>query len=393
MSLIDCGYLFWPPPQVASDVVTMTTNATSVTIDATNDRLAFVSMAAGTFNIKTIRFRVGAVTTGNTAKMSIQTVGADGKPSGTLWSANGTGASPSGTVAVAGSNTWQTVTLTNQAELVAGDLFAIVFEHDSGSTPSYLMQNATMNAGCHLATARFPLIWTDIAGTATWTSSSTANTPWLWVCESSTANDVIVIPGLSPLDGNAAASAITDTAERALKFVAPFTGRVIGARIVTTNPAAALAWSFSLWDSTDDPGSGPTPLAQITMDSDLYTNTSGDGNITVFFTSPYTVTAGTTYYLGVLGTGANGNLYELPCGGVTNAIRCLGAGVGNTAHLSTRTWGSSQPAPPTGDPGAWSDTTTTMPCISLIFDQIDDGASGGGRSAIQALSIPGVAIF
>ena len=365
--------MIWPPQQMTSLINVLGTSTGKADIDATADRLAWTGMAHEAFNIKTISFRLQNFTTGNTASMSIYTIGTDGRPTATLWSANGTGASPTGTVAVA--DGWNTITLTNQAELVAGDAFAIAFEHSSGSVPSYGMSTSfskDVNGG---DSSLYPVLWTDLTGGAAYVGANN-QLPYMWVAASSVADDVIALPFLRGWNAGTTPS-ISGTLERGMKFIAPMAARVTGIRFAKVNIAAGRTLTISLWDATDSPGADPTPLAQNTLDTDAFFNTTSDGYVDVFFTSPYTLVAGTTYFVGIMGDGTTGELFELPCDGVTNAIRTCGAGVGNTAHVANRTW--------TGIvPGAWTLSTSTFANVHLIIDQIDDGAGTGGGALLMS---------
>lgn len=205
-----------------------------------------------------------------------------------------------------------------------------------------------------------------------------------------TAAGAVTFPGLIPLNGAGTIAAFnsgTNPNERALKLVAPAKMRVIGLSLALFNNAAGSDVTFSIWDSTDNPGAGPTPLAQTSLDGDYPYSATADGVVHVFFAAPLTLTAGSTYYIGVKPTTANNiGLMELSAAGTgasSTGIRAFGIGT-VTAHLSTRQWVST-------DPGAWTDTTTTLPAISLIVDQIDDGASAGGGGGMRMAGHGGLA--
>ena len=383
MTLAACGTVFWPTPiHGGGDGAggSSTLGANAATFDSTTDRLAWVGQSPISDSISKIYFRVGAIaaTAGTGVQVRIETV-ANGKPTGTLWSANGTGAAPTASVTIADTddNSWKTATLTNAAVLIPGDEFAIVIIYEAGnddgtfSVPFQISSTFLSNLS-----GEYPLQWQDTGGG---TYASTGNNAcWEWIVEMTTAG-VISLPGLLPQSGAGTLTAYSTGAapdERALKFTAPFKARVIGVRVTLFNLVAASAFTCSLWDSTANGPDGQTPLAQSnSVDGDSVYATTADGHFDIYFTAPYTLTAGTAYYAGVRNTTANAiSLGELTNSNVTNAMRAFGLGT-TTAHLGTRTWTGT-------NPGAWTDTTTTLPLISLIIDQIDDGTGTGGGGAM-----------
>ena len=371
----------WPVPLLLPNAVASSLTQITAAFDSATDRMAYVGQSYLSDSISKVYFRVGTVTSGPVVEVRIESV-TNGRPSGTLWSANGTGANPKGTVTVSGANTWQVVTLTNAAVLVPGDQFAIVMVYSSG-TANFQIIEASSALG-NITGGLYPVLLQDTGG-GTWGTGLTGAC-LEWVVEMTTAG-VVTMPGMLPLNGSGTITAYNNTTnpnERAMKFVMPFKARVIGLCVGMFNIAAGADCTFSIWNSTDNPGAGPTPLAQTnSLDGDFAYSTTADGLVNVFFTAAVTLTAGTTYYAGVRPDTANniglGELSAAGTGAATNAIRAFGIG-SNTAHLSTRQWVST-------DPGAWADTTTTLPMISLIIDQLDDGAGASGG----LLTHPGMA--
>jgi len=103
----------------------------SLILDATGKRCGCVQSIKQAGNIAKVIFYNAVVTTGDTIKASIQTVGADGLPSGTVWTTAG-GNKAYGTVAIStGDAGWHTVTFDEVAPVVAGDIIALVFEWNS----------------------------------------------------------------------------------------------------------------------------------------------------------------------------------------------------------------------------------------------------------------------
>jgi hypothetical protein len=360
---VTLGPLYWPAPQLSPGPITYGGAAQSNTFNATNDQIAGVFQANFSDSISKIYMRVGALTTAATMKMGVYAIGTDGKPAltPTLWSANGTGADPSGNLLISGANTWQTFTLTNAAVMVPGNKFAIVLSYVSGSAPNFVVQSAASATSGQLGQDQLQLI--SDAGAA---YAAAVQSPFLWIIEL-TSGGVIALSGVLPIDGAATLTAFnTGTVdERGMRFTAPARMRAVGLRIGLANLTAASAFTASLWDDTTDGPNAQVPLAQApSIDGDGTFSATQDGYFDAYFTTPYTLAAGTTYRAGVRNTTANAiSLIEFTTpAGITNAIR--GCGVGTyLGYLCTRTWSGT-------DPGAWTNTTTTFPNISLIVDQV-----------------------
>lgn len=372
MTLAAIGLARWPTAMIQTNTTSTGLGVSSLTFDSTTDRVAYVGRAYQADSINKIYFRTGTVTTGDTVRLQIESV-TNGRPSGTIIAAGA-----SGTVAIADTddNVWKTVTIGTPYTFSVGEEFAIVLTHSSGSTPNLQLTGANFElAGW--GGGLYPSTLQD-TGAGSWSTSHPLTGSQLeWVVEMSSAG-VVTMPGLCPLNGAGSVTAFNSTSnpnERALKFVAPMKMHVIGMTVAMLNVASGADYKLSIWDATDNPGASPTPLAQTaTIDGDFAYSATADGLVHQFFPEPVTLDAGTTYYAGIKPETAN-NLSVLyldaaGTGAAANAIRAFGLG-SVTAHLATRQWVST-------DPGAWTDTTTTLPAISLIIDQLDDGASAGG---------------
>jgi len=381
MTLAAVGLMQWPSQQVVENTNSTAFGVTTLTFDSTADRIGYVGQAYQADSISKVLFRTGTVTTGCTVKIEIQSV-SNGRPSGSLIAAGA-----SGTVAIADSddNVWKTVTIGTPYTFAAGEEFAIVLSYSSGTTPNLLLNTGAGDTGGWMTTM-YGIRLQD-AGAGSWAVLTTGR-PLEWVVEMTNAGGAVTFPGLTPLNGDGTLTAFNSGSnpnERALKFVAPFKCRVIGVSAALSNLAAGADLNAYLWDDTDNPGAGPTPLAATnTIDGDFPSSATADGVSHFFFTAPVTLTAGATYYLGLKPATANNiGLIELSAAGTgasSTGIRGFGLG-STTAHLATRQWVST-------DPGAWTATTTTLPGLSLIIDQLDDGASAGGGGL---LTHPGMA--
>lgn len=364
MTLQACGLLEWPYRIGARGSFNSSLTANNLTFDSTTDRICVVSISQHSDSISKIYFRTGTVTTGCTVQVQVETV-TNGRPSGVAWALN-----TNGTVAVAGSNTWQTVTLTAAATLVPGDIFAIVITYSSGAVPSFIILSS--NTEPAQTTGMWPAYFQD-TGAGTWTGSTG---PALEMIVEFTSGGVMYVPGCTSVDGSGSIFGYDNADspdERAMRFQVPFKCRCVGAIFDMANISAGADFSLSLWpaSSTTDADA----LAQKAYDGDLPVTTTTDGGVLVFWDTAQTLTINTTYYLGCRADTATANgvgLIEIACpAGITNAIRGLPIITNGSVYSSTRAWTA-------GSAGAWTDTTTRLPAISLLIDQLDDGAGGSG---------------
>ena len=360
------GQLSWPPRMIVGGPGTVSASTVALLFDSSTDKFAYVGSSHIADSLNKIYFRLGTVSTGGgvTVDVRVETL-TNGRPSGTLINA---GANVNVVIADTDDNTWKTATLGTPATLTLGQDFAIVIVWVSGATPAWNMVGLPMlNGNAHIG--HYPQALIDQTGS--WVNAGNVEL----FAEATTAG-VIALPNLLPVDGAGVLTAITNASapnEYALKFVAPVKCRVMGLSPCIWNIAAGADFTISLWPASSSVDGDA--LMQASVDGDIAFTTSQDGYVTVFDT-PVELAAGTTYYLGVRADTANAlSVGTLPIvTTITNAIRALPID-GCTAHLATRTW-------TTGTAGAWTDTTTTFPLMSLIIDQLDDG-TGGGRAALS----------
>lgn len=391
MTLQACGITYWPAPiGNMGSALNSSGGFNTLTFDSTTDKLAYVGRYYGSNDsIASVRFMVGAIaaSAGVGVQVRIETV-TNGRPSGTLWAAN---TSASVVIADTDDSTYKTATLTAAASLVAGDEFAIVIIYEAGNddgTFSVVFNSAPTNFnGAVITPPQFPQCLQDTGG-GTWV---TVTNPLCWVVTMTTAG-VKHFPRLLPIF-TAGASSIVSMAnnasndERALRFQIPFKVRVIGIRAFVSNITAGADFQFVLWDSTGDQV-GEELASTSLLDGDSAINTTYDGYVDLFFTAPYTLTINTTYYAGVksLAT-ATIALFQVMVEAAAD-LAALPLSSASQIYLSTRTWDETQ----TPDlAGAWTDTTTVLPLISLIIDQLDDGAGGGGGGGMRLAGHGGLA--
>lgn len=363
MTMQNVGMVYWPRHIFQASGTLVAVTLTAVTFDNTADKVAYVGHSRLTDTIETIYFRTGNVTAGTTVDVRVETV-TNGRPSGTLWAAN---TNITVDIADGDDNVWKTATLTSAASVAAGDQFAIVIVYSSGATPNLQFMGSGVVGDSELTT--YPLILLDNAGGG-WAQPSSCFA-WQWFIDWGTA-------GVSWLSGLSPATSITATAfnsgsspdEYALKFVPPVKARCIGAGFALQNVAAGADFTISLWPSSSS--SDSDALAQVTVDGDSVYATNTDGFVIVYWDTAVTLTAGSTYYIGIRADTANSLTLVAVASpsGITDSHLAFPIPTANFLQ-STRVW-------TTGSAGAWTDGANNLPLISAIVDQFDDGASSGG---------------
>jgi hypothetical protein len=331
-------------------------------LDATGERCGCVQSIKQAGNIAKVIFYNLAVTTGDTIKASIQTVGADGLPSGTVWT-TATGAKAYGTVAISsGDAGWHTVTFDEVAPVVAGDIIALVFEWNnyvSGNMKFYTNNGIGTVPGVAL---QYPYCVSDItATTGTWIKHGT------YGC-SSIAMVLEYSGGAYYINTNAEGCGATasyalgtgsNPDEVGLYFQVPFTMRAYGFWLQAD---VDYDLTVSLLDASN------TVLANRVLDSD-YRFTAGIGAFLATFDSDpaayVTLQSGTWYRLILTPSSASTcKIYFLD---VPSAAAMAVVDGGTLCYATSRV-----------DGGNWTNTDTRRYALGLLIDQIDISAGGGG---------------
>lgn len=370
MAMVDTPSFEWPSTESVPAATASSFGFSNVLFDSGTDRLAWVGQATKALTLDSVLFRTTTVTTGSTLEIRIETV-ADGRPTGTLFSAT-----TNGTVVVADSddNVWKTVVLTAAASISAGAFFAIVIINSSG-TPSINFASWT-SATIGFTGSNFPIVLQD-TGAGTWGQIARA---MVWAVESSGVPTRL--PSLLPFAiSNGTINTGTTPDEIAAKFTMPFKCRVRGAVLSLSNIAAAADYRVFLWDSVGD--TEAEALADLAVDGDHTPSTAADGSMSFYFATPVTLSAASTYYLGVRAETANSLIVVRANTGETGAPADLYKAMPSGADFiqASRTWSAINP----GTTGAWTDDSTLSPLFRLIIDQLDDGAGGGSRARINGL--------
>ncbi len=382
MTMVSVGEFLFPNPVGMPLPVNTTYALSALTFDSTADKIAFIFEAREAMTLTDISWRTGTVTTGSTVEVRVETV-SNGRPSGTLWNSPTNTTNATVSVADTDDNVWKTATLTASASIAAGDLVAIIFVHSSGSPNMQLVNHLpyTMVFG-----SVFPVLIQDTGGG---TYAHQYGAPIMILENSGTP---LYVPGLLPFYSATLQSFDSADApdEYAMRIVPAAKMRSVGAAIGMANNVANGQFKVFLWDNSGATNTESNALAVADLDTDLL-SASQEGGWFVYWSSPVTLSAGTTYNLGVRSQSATGNntgiiIFNISGTGLpTDALKATPCGDG--CYLRTRTWSAIDP----GTVGAWSDDTTKQPAFRLLIDQIDDGnGSGGGGGTVFVPQQPGM---
>jgi hypothetical protein len=334
----------------------------SLILDATGKRCGCVQSIKQAGNIAKVIFYNAVVTTGDTIKASIQTVGADGLPSGTVWTTAG-GNKAYGTVAIStGDAGWHTVTFDEVAPVVAGDIIALVFEWNSyvsGDIRFYTNNGIGTLPGGYL---QYPYCVSDItASPGTWIKHATYGYSSIaMVLEYSGGNYYINTNSEGRGAGvSFALGTGSNPDELGLYFQVPFTVRAYGFWLYAD---VDYDLTVSLLDASN------TVLANRVLDSD-YRFSIGIGAFHANFDSDPAATVTlqpNTWYRLILtpSSASTCGTYFLD---VPSAAAMAVVDGGTLCYATSRV-----------DGGNWTNTDTRRYALGLLIDQIDISAGGGG---------------
>lgn len=357
MSLVNVGHMHWPPS-------IQSTNPThfALTIDAADEVAAGVFQVPRAGTIVRVHFCTGAVTTGATVDVRLETVGGDGLPTGTLFGAN---THVSHVIADTDDFAWmRTAALTGSATVSAGDLLAVVVVNPSVSAGT--MNLCSTDAAYH-SIPIFPYALTP--------NRSTKNPGMYMICALEYDDGTFAVPaGCLPMaagnNGYTVASN-TNPDEVAIRFNPPMDCRVSGWTAVMAVSAGG-DYRVNLYEDGNN-----TPLLTRDYDGDTTGNTGNNGH-SGYFNGTAVLAAGTVYRLGFLPTTVNSYLlrfWDAPASWLNTLDEIPG-----TKELYTSTRNRTGTTDP--DAAAWSDVTNRRLLAGLIIDRLDDG-KGAGRSYFQ----------
>jgi len=348
--------------------------AVNVSLNGSGIGVAFLCQASTTDPITRIRFRYGA-RTGNPPdyQVTLETVGADGRPSGTDI---GGGSTTLTVFSPPNDTSWdgtvQQITLTNSwTPTNASDWFWITIRYHSATAQtidgsnfgSFTQSNSTLRAG------------------ATHTKTSASLSAGTWTA--ATGISVIAHGSSTELFGNVYSSSYTTaTANTAghrsgVYFTLPsgFGTTYTVKGISFTGKAAAVNGSYkvAIWDTSG------TVMGTVTVDADIAAGPTQARQIEVVFDSPATLAFGTKYYAGL--EVVSGTVYTTGylCGDADGmSMFPLGAVSGLATYNGT----------------TWTETATTYVLFELDFEDITVPSGGsGGAIILGGLGQTGIGAF
>lgn len=315
----------------------------SLLIDAAGEKVSVVFRVPQTGSLRTIRFRLGTVTTGQTLRGGIYTVDASGLPTTTAY-----GGMAVGTVTVADTddNVEKVITLVTDASATEGDVVALTIEFDA--TVGSLNINVGGGAGLDDTYAVH-------------LGAKNANIPLAAIGYSD--GTYPYIPGLNTFTGGVVGPSVNvNTAvadEYALLWSVPYKVRLRG-MLVGMAVAAGADFEYINYNGT-------TAVTGMTgtRDGDALSATN-HRLMALLWGTTEVLAPNTTRRLAIRPTTVNGLVLPRGTVGTLNAIvqACGYSGWQTSRRL---------------DQGAWDDTLTTeLPWILPIYDQLSDDVGGGG---------------
>lgn len=326
-------------------------NGTSEQINAAGEQVFTAFQIPKDGNIDKLLFWCTAVGTADDVEVSIQTLGDDGKPTGTNYKSGGT------QTITPGANL-NTVTFTTTYDsVVRGDRVGAVIDIPAGSTADISIR--TFN-GASADSFGHPGSFRDL-NVGSWTSTGTI-VGMAFEYDDGSYEDT----GTAPLDNFTSNSYLSGSSpdERGILFQIPFPARLVKAMIYYRPFGSALNpyIDINVYKGTTLQGSA------LSLTSNFGTIIAG-GFYKVTFPDAHSVAANEDWRVTVEAKenvqGVQLFRFDPYSAGTADAW-----GLPATFHSTTRTNG-----------GSFTDTSDEVPCIALGFDGFDDGAGGGGGGA------------
>lgn len=327
--------------------------ATAQTLDAAGEFQGYTFVAREDMAITHVMFRSGTVAGSPTATVSIEALDASGLPTGSA----GFG-STNGTTATIVSDTTVLTALGATATITKGTPFCVKITYASGT--SIITQCLTPDTVLIPGYSNLPHKVTNVSGSVV--RSVLNYMPIVALGSSSTT--FYNVPGIMPITAySTGAFNNTNSAKRGLRFVPPMACRAVGiCWFMSTSTGNYNAVLYN--DAGTELSSSSTAF-----DGDAHVANS-NATMRVYFDNPVTLTAGTAYRIAIepsSATNCNVSTYTLP------SSNYYGATPGGT----TATYTSFATA-------TWTDSTTQIPIMDVIIDQLDDG-SGGGTTVVGVI--------
>jgi len=326
-------------PGLVPNTGTAPTTAAGATIDAAGEYDGAVFCAPFDMTISHVGWRVNTVSGSPTCDVRIETVAATGLPSGTLWATN--------TNVVTGVMTaaWRLDALTASASITKGQLFAVKFLHNTGTSFTIRLLSSY-----GISVAGLPY---RISNTGTPAKASMNGINCCFGSSSTTFYSLFQAIPVTTINNNIFNN--LGSAARGNRFQVPFKCRVAG-----------LAWiaGTSVGDFNavlyDDSGN-ELSSSSTAFDGD-YKNAAAGAQVRAYFDNPVTLSPGAWYRMALEPSSAT-NINQTVFGLSSADYRTAMPG-GTNFHYATRAGGT------------WTDTTTSVALMDLLIDQLDDGVSG-----------------
>lgn len=326
--------------------------SSAATLDAAGEYVAYVFVAREDMTVSHVGFRAATSTGSPTIEVRIETVdGATGLPSGTLWATN-----TNGTTGTLSSNTNPLQALTASASITKGQVFCVKIAYASGTSQAISqVGNVAANFNTNLPY--------QVTNTGTPTKGF-LNLSVAQIALGSSSTTFYQIPGAWPISAAAAGTFNnTNGAKRGLRFTLPMNARIIGVRWFNGSQIG----DYTVGIYTGDASGTEVDNSVTAFEGDI-TGASPNGVMTAYFDNAVSATAGTAYRVAIeptTSTNVNVNTLTLPSSDYFSAMP-----TGTTAAYTSLV------------SGTWTDSTTQIPLMEIIIDQVDNGAgtgSGGGR--------------
>jgi len=337
-------------PGIVTSMAGSPSLATATTIDAAGEYFSYVFCAKESMTISHVSFRSGTATGSPEVIVSIEgVVAGTGLPDG----AATYGGSASASTVVA-SNTNPIIALGGSATIAKGDIFAVKIAYNAGT--SLIIQHC--GSLSNPIQGSLPYLVTN---TGTPTKAQMGQMALIALGSSSTV--FYQVPGTFPISAVSTNSFNnTSSAKRGLKFTPPMDCRIIGLRFFSSNQVGDFNAAIG-----DD---GGTELSSSSTAFEGDRNAANvNGMTTVYFDNAVTGAAGTIYRAWVepsSATNVNLSTLTLPSADFFSASPAGATAVYATFVTST-----------------WTDSTTQLPLLDVIIDQVDDGTGTGGGGGGQ----------
>ena len=309
----------------------------------------------GNLSVTDVAFYVADATTPGSGSLRIETVGADGNPSGSLVSA-----SASVVLSVTATGI-KSATLAGATTLTAATPYAVTFSWSSGNWGPAAFRGDPGNRGVLLGPQ---ISWVRTQSGGSWASGGPEYNPYLALKLS--GGSYALLPNTVAVSGfnKTTFNNTTSVRKRGSAFTPRFSGTVCGWEFWGGGQGAS---DFTVELRT----TAGTLLASWSADKD-YGNYYGAGTnyatfVRGYFSSTVDLTAGTTYDL-LLVPGSATNMTVNTASIMTADAASIQALAGQSDNIQVEI-----------DSGSVRTTDSTKwPLMNLLFSQLDDGTGGGG---------------